>query len=224
MDPAPRISILQALSAPSLFTDHLPPAVPAEHHSNGHITVHPASASAASPKTTPRKTSKRRKPSPSPSPIPVEIAGNASDSAKVEKGDLKDLEILFGLWKGAGKNVNLWDWLQGYKGSLSRDTDHEPDVDVDGNATPEPGEDADTVVEAEANGVADEEAGPGKKRRRQGNDDREKEVVGPAVDEDRLHATFVRFCEEARMLGLVRARGKAAGRKADEVVKGVTLV
>jgi hypothetical protein len=38
----------------------------------------------------------------------------------------------------------------------------------------------------------------------------------------RLHAIFVRFCEEARMLGLVRARGRA--KRADEVVKSIGLV
>lgn len=42
--------------------------------------------------------------------------------------------------------------------------------------------------------------------------------------QDRLHATFVRFCEEARMLGLVRARGGRTAKKADEVVKGIGLV
>jgi hypothetical protein len=40
----------------------------------------------------------------------------------------------------------------------------------------------------------------------------------------RLHATFVRFCEEARMLGLVRARGKGTGKRGDEVVKGIGLI
>jgi hypothetical protein len=48
--------------------------------------------------------------------------------------------------------------------------------------------------------------------------------IGGVSDEDRLHASFVRFCEEARMLGLVRARGKGVGRRGDEVVKSVTLV
>lgn len=38
----------------------------------------------------------------------------------------------------------------------------------------------------------------------------------------RLHAVFVRFCEEARMFGLVRARGRA--KRADEVVKSIGLV
>ena len=46
-----------------------------------------------------------------------------------------------------------------------------------------------------------------------------------AEDEEkaaRLHAVFVRFCEGARMLGLVRARGRA--KRADEVVKSIELV
>lgn len=116
-------------------------------------------------------------------------------------GDIKELEVLYGLWKGAGKNVNLWDWLQGYQGSMAPD---------DGDA-----EDGD------GSGSGDEPARVTASRKRQRE---EKEGDEHGDDQDRLHATFVRFCEEARMLGLVRARGKGVGRRGDEVVKSVTLV
>jgi hypothetical protein len=124
-----------------------------------------------------------------------------------DQGDLKDLETLFGLWKGAGKNVNLWDWLQGYRNTMAGENDNDNDQE-------------------------EEEEDEGKTIKRSRPDQSEGETQAPAsaptrgveVNEDRLHATFVRFCEEARMLGLVRARGKAVGRKADEVVKGVTLI
>ena len=92
--------------------------------------------------------------------------------------------------------MNLWDWLQGYKNHVTgQDEDNEEDGDkVDGDRERK-------------------EEGEGKKRKREVD-----------VDEDGIHASFVRFCEEARMLGMVRARGKGVGRKADEVVKGVTLL
>jgi hypothetical protein len=106
------------------------------------------------------------------------------------KGDLEHLEVLYNLWKGAGRQVNLWDWLQGYKNHVTGEN-----------------EDGDDMDEHEG-----ESKGETKKRKRED------------VDEDGIHASFVRFCEEARMLGMVRARGKGAGRKADEVVKGVTLL
>lgn len=122
------------------------------------------------------------------------------------KGDLGDLEVLYNLWKGAGKQVNLWDWLQGYKnhvtGTGNEDGDGDGVGDDDGIVRPDPVE----------NGNGKENAG------------RKRKHADEAVEEDKLHATFVRFCEEARMLGMVRARGKAVGRKADEVVKGVTLL
>jgi hypothetical protein len=105
------------------------------------------------------------------------------------------LEVLFNLWKGAGKQVNLWDWLQGYKNHITGQDEDNDENDVDGDRERQ-------------------EEGEEKKRKRQIDD----------VDEDGIHASFVRFCEEARMLGMVRARGKGVGRKADEVVKGVTLL
>jgi hypothetical protein len=114
-----------------------------------------------------------------------------------QKGDLEHLEVLYNLWKGAGKQVNLWDWLQGYKNHITGQGEDENEDEVDNDGDTERQED-----------------GEGKKRKRKLAD----------VDEDGIHASFVRFCEEARMLGMVRARGKGVGRKADEVVKGVTLL
>ncbi|GMK55264.1 hypothetical protein CspeluHIS016_0203200 [Cutaneotrichosporon spelunceum] len=58
---------------------------------------------------------------------------------------------------------------------------------------------------------------PSKGKRRRGEEDEE-----PELDEDedaRAHARFIRFVEEARMMGLVRARGK----KSDEVAKAALL-
>lgn len=122
-----------------------------------------------------------------------------------QKGDLGDLEILYNLWKGAGKQVNLWDWLQGYKNHVTGAGDDDGDGVGDGDED-------DNEPDPMENGNPEENAG------------RKRKHADEAVDEDKLHATFVRFCEEARMLGMVRARGKAVGRKADEVVKGVTLL
>lgn len=38
-----------------------------------------------------------------------------------------------------------------------------------------------------------------------------------------LHALFIRFVEEARLFGTVRARGKNTVKRGDEVVKGVVM-
>jgi hypothetical protein len=132
--------------------------------------------------STPKKRKSRR----------IEPADEDPESGN-QKGDLEHLEVLYNLWKGAGKQVNLWDWLQGYKNHITGQEEDNDDEDIE-----------------------QKENGEGKKRKRQGELD--------DVDEDGIHASFVRFCEEARMLGMVRARGKGVGRKADEVVKGVTLL
>jgi hypothetical protein len=169
-DPSPRISILHALGNTSSFTSHLQPT--------------PAAANARnqSSPSTPKKRKSRH----------TESTDHNIEGPENHKGDLEHLEVLYNLWKGAGKQVNLWDWLQGYKNQITGQDEDEEDV---------------------ANNEG-ENQGEGKKRKRQLDD----------VDEDGIHASFVRFCEEARMLGMVRARGKGVGRKADEVVKGVTLL
>jgi len=153
---------------------------------------------------------------------------------EAEGGDLKELEIMFGLWRSAGRNVNLWDWLEGFRGAMTEKKDAHEDKDgehkdgeyIDGEG--KDGEDKDVE--------GDEGEQPKKKRKesheedqKADNGDGKPDQPGVKVDldaetQDRLHATFVRFCEEARMLGLVRARGGRTAKKADEVVKGIGLV
>jgi hypothetical protein len=194
MDPSPRISILQALADTSSFTSHLP--IP-NSQANEVDQVHANASGHVSSPSTPKKRKSRQ----------IETETRVEKPIQTySKGDLGDLEILYNLWKGAGKQVNLWDWLQGYKNHVTGagEGDDEGEDGIDGADDQELG--MGTVKETE-----------GGRKRKHADEDLE-------VDEDRLHATFVRFCEEARMLGMVRARGKAVGRKADEVVKGVTLL
>jgi hypothetical protein len=147
---------------------------------------------------TPKKRKSRHVPT---EPIERDTEEDEKKTDGHEKGDLADLEVLYNLWKGSGKTVNLWDWLQGYKNHITGAGDEDENE----------GDQEKESVEADDKGK--------EKERESGKRKREEEV-----DEDQIHASFVRFCEEARMLGMVRARGKAVGRKADEVVKGVTLL
>ena len=64
----------------------------------------------------------------------------------------------------------------------------------------------------------------GQKRKRTDGEDNGTAEEDEEEREARLHAAFVRFCEESRMLGLVRAKGKGVRRRGDEVVKGIGLV
>ncbi|BEJ16323.1 hypothetical protein CspHIS471_0509280 [Cutaneotrichosporon sp. HIS471] len=103
---------------------------------------------------------------------------------------LKETEMLHSLWESAGKRVNLWDWLEGFRMML--------------------------LSEKRAENMPDPTT-PSKGKRRRGEEDEEPEL---GEEEDaRAHARFIRFVEEARMMGLVRARGK----KSDEVVKAALL-
>jgi hypothetical protein len=174
-DPSPRISILHALGNTPSFTSHLP-------------STHSANADGRNVQSSPSTPKKRKSRHTEPTDQ------HETEEPANQKGDLEHLEVLYNLWKGAGKQVNLWDWLQGYKNHITGQDEDEEDVA----------------------GLESEKEGEGKKRKRQLDD--------VDVDEDGIHASFVRFCEEARMLGMVRARGKGVGRKADEVVKGVTLL
>lgn len=106
--------------------------------------------------------------------------------------------------------MNLWDWLQGYSNSVAGDVDGE-EVEEEGDEPARLTASRKRPRDAEVDPAEDVQ--PAIKRPK-----------GEAHDEDRLHASFVRFCEEARMLGLVRARGKGVGRRGDEVIKSVTLV
>ena len=222
MDPSPRISVLHALSSTSNYTSALPP-------------LPTPLADPVSPKhpETPTKKLKRRVLPQDDSPPPPAVNEDSHDSTKRSYGDIKDLEILYNLWKGAGKSVNLWDWLQGYLGSFSNEEDGDGDGEVEEGevGVDEGDEPARVSLMRKRKRAQEEEQGKGKD---DGNGNGNEVEVEVGVDDqdkvleeekrDRLHASFVRFCEEARMLGMVRARGKGVGRRADEVVKGVTLV
>lgn len=107
-----------------------------------------------------------------------------------DRGDLQELEILFNLFRAAGRNVNLWDWLEGFRSEVKQR-----------------GQKGFGAATAGAAGGTGDEGG-----------------IGDGETSARLHATFVRFCEEARMMGLMRARGNARRRGVDEVVKSVALM
>lgn len=211
LDPSPRISILHALPRSSAFSSAralpagvaAPPILDEEHEStssrrqskgsNGDSLHVPAANGSAEAKT---------------------VENGDPDEALTERGDLKELETLFALWRGAGRTVNLWDWLEGFRDSM-----HD-DEEVPG------GEKAGQDEEV------DETQGRRSKRRRVAspvaNGDVQDHVSEDAEDDQetaaKLHASFIRFCEEARMLGLVRARGKGVGRRADEIVKSIGLL
>ncbi len=102
--------------------------------------------------------------------------------------------MLHSLWESAGKTVNLWDWLEGFRMMLLGEKRAEADP-------------TDPTTPSKR----------GKRRRAEEEEDEQEELD---EDEDaRAHARFIRFVEEARMMGLVRARGK----KSDEVVKAALL-
>ena len=134
---------------------------------------------------------------------------SSTDETGKVGGDLKELEMMFGLWRSAGRNINLWDWLEGFRGAMTEK--EEPEDAIQGQGEDEPTRRSKAEKLAEDREETDQ-AKPADK------------VELDAETQDRLHATFVRFCEEARMLGLVRARGGRTARKADEVVKGIGLV
>ncbi len=124
--------------------------------------------------------------------------------------------MLFGLWKAAGRSVNLWDWLEGFRETIHVDNDE----DQDDEKKDKDGESAILAVDRGARKS---------KRKREASpppigEQNEEAEQNDEKDSARLHATFIRFCEEARMLGLVRARGKGTGRRADEVIKGIGMV
>jgi len=236
-NPAPRLSVLHALSQPSAFaiparegpgkTGAMSRVIPPQRSPSPTLStskrngIARASLDIASPG---RRRRQWGQPSSSPEPakdIAASIVNGHSDGREISNGDatkggdLSELETLFGLWKASGRSVNLWDWLEGFRDSHTDAPDakmledakkiHDPgDADVGGSPR-RSGRIRDILpsVEAAPNGHGDE------------HDEETSE---------RLHATFIRFCEEARMMGLVRARGKGAGRRADEGVKGVGLV
>ncbi|WRT66455.1 uncharacterized protein IL334_003414 [Kwoniella shivajii] len=206
LNPAPRTSILHALSSSG---DFIRSSMVHDQAENGNT--------ARDPSPTPQNASRpKRKSLPSDE---AQIMQNSKrkrseDNAEAENGDdhevktrgeeLKELQMLFDLWRGAGRSVNLWDWLEGFSGAMADDPQEQ-------ESSGKPDNDGMAI-----NGVASERTG-------EANDHgEEKDKNVDEENEARLHAVFIRFVEEARMIGLIRARGK--GRRADEVVKGVALV
>lgn len=235
LNPAPRVSILHALSTSGAYTGRLArhqPPLP-EHDgetAQAHSTRAPVdeTTETASSSVKRRHMSRRTRITsvdeeevsetapPSPAVGSVEQAVNTSAD---ERGDLRELEVLFNLWRSAGRNVNLWDWLEGFRGSLMGGNEKPVRKEQDAGNGGENGqggeEEADEAMEGREQ-VAEPEAN---ERADLPEDEVEAEDEEKAA---RLHAVFVRFCEEARMLGLVRARGRA--KRADEVVKSIELV
>ncbi|CAK9781108.1 hypothetical protein CC85DRAFT_255169 [Cutaneotrichosporon oleaginosum] len=106
---------------------------------------------------------------------------------------LKETAMLHSLWESAGKTVNLWDWLEGFRMMIlsQKRAEEMPDPTT-----------------------------PSKRAKRRREEEDEEEKLELNEDEDaRAHARFIRFVEEARLMGLVRTRGK----KGDDVVKGALL-
>lgn len=107
--------------------------------------------------------------------------------------------MLHSLWESAGKSVNLWDWLEGFRMTL-----------LDGKAK---------GGEEEVKGTEPTTPSKGKRRREEALEGEEDTAELDEEEDARAHARFIRFVEEARMMGLVRMRGK----KGDEVLKAVLL-
>ncbi|KAL1411429.1 hypothetical protein Q8F55_002385 [Vanrija albida] len=209
-DPAPRMSILSSLAKPDTFwpassngVDASDQSVAEDEQSSEDEEVHTPRKSSRSRQTkdylkmSGQTTRKKRKPQP-----PADDQTHAANGEFVDLSTpqpFKETETLFSLWQSAGRNVNLWDWLEGFRGELT------------GSAKEQGNEENGSPAERRS------------KRKRAGED----EDGVPELSEEaqqRLHAAFIRFVEEARMLGLVRARAKGTRKKTDEVVKGVLLV
>jgi hypothetical protein len=134
-----------------------------------------------------------------------------------EGGDLRELQTLFGLWKSAGRNVNLWDWLEGFRASMAEEEEGQAEAAGEEEAVTPSAKRARRAERGSPEGD-DTEA-------HEGDENGEKGVDGEDFElQDRQHAAFIRFCEEARMFGLVRARGGRSAKRTDEVVKGVGVV
>ncbi|KAK1924304.1 hypothetical protein DB88DRAFT_527142 [Papiliotrema laurentii] len=201
LDPAPRISILHALSHPDAF---LP-----QHPDPADVDSTPKAKGPGSP----QKKRSRRAPGSTPT-----VGEETGPSGVVrEGGDLRELQTLFGLWKSAGRNVNLWDWLEGFRASMAEKEEGQAEAAGEEEAVTPSAKRARRAERGSPEGD-DTEA-------HEGDENGEKGVDGEDFElQDRQHAAFIRFCEEARMLGLVRARGGRSAKRTDEVVKGVGVV
>ena len=139
----------------------------------------------------------------------AELVRKGHSEANISEGsDLSELKTLYSLWKAAGKSVNLWDWFEGFRASVRDSKGDEQHHDEENE---------------------DDEVGGGSRKlewklRASPLPCDQQEAQEEAADEEtsaRLHAIFIRFCEEARMLGLVRKKGQGGFRRGDEVTKGI---
>ncbi|KAK4690001.1 hypothetical protein P7C73_g105, partial [Tremellales sp. Uapishka_1] len=206
-NPAPRISILHALASSSAFFSS---ALLAHTHENGDVL---ADRAEGIPATKPRKSRRTGNGHRAAGKSPVRDTVHDDDDDLVGRGDVKESEILFALWRSAGKTVNLWDWLEGYRSTVAAGRE-----DVAGSAIENENTEA---------GPSDDREAPRSKRKRVELDSQAEMAEVEEAEggsSARLHASFIRFCEEARMMGLVRARGKGITRRGDEVVKGMGMV
>ncbi|WVQ99614.1 hypothetical protein IAU59_006750 [Kwoniella sp. CBS 9459] len=264
LNPSPRISILHALSNASDFVTLKEDALNNSTKGANERSLSPSptktsnSAQQAKPNGTvsevghqPRSNKRRR----SVADADGEVEGQMPGAITMEsrEGALKELQVLFEFWKSAGRSVNLWDWLEGFSGSMldgqsqrktedetgPADAEHEEGTKAPsgggiehagsnaiGSGTQTDSADADAQLNgarATESGAENEESSHDRqlhdKHHRQQHQQQQQQH--DEEEEARLHATFIRFVEEARMIGLIRARGK--GRRADEVLKGVGL-
>ncbi|WWC70085.1 uncharacterized protein I206_104032 [Kwoniella pini CBS 10737] len=208
MNPAPRTSILHALSNSEDYirtnTD-LPLRNGEEQHPSSYVETS-SQLTNKRQALEPLRSSKRKRIEDEEG---VGIGHRDGDDGDIYKGkgeEMKELKMLFELWKNAGKSVNLWDWLEGFH-TIMTDC-HNNDGDQNKSNEEDDQINEEVIDQNEPIRISEE------RKQNTTNDDDE--------NESRLHAIFIRFVEEARMIGLIRARGK--GKKADEVVKGVGLV
>lgn len=98
-------------------------------------------------------------------------------------------------------------------------------IQPDEEGTEEQTRDQGTPAVADGNRDAGQEEEEEQETTRTTSTEKGDAIAAEAAEEEQaaeLHAIFVRFCEEARMMGLVRARGRA--KRADEVVKSIEFV
>ncbi|WVF71256.1 hypothetical protein IAT40_006059 [Kwoniella sp. CBS 6097] len=245
LNPAPRISILHALSNAAEFVNLNQPTSKGIGESERSPSLSPtktiqsrstkkrAYENTTATEGTPRSNERQLMEIDADEEEEEEVVGGKND-VEAQNRALKELQVLFEFWKGAGRSVNLWDWLEGFSSSMldsqngeavekdRTQREGEQDPTSSGNKQGIDPKSTDPSLNAadgpdltgEAQGEEQEIQPQQKHHQHQHQHDEEEEA--------RLHAVFIRFVEEARMIGLIRARGK--GRRADEVVKGVGLV
>ncbi|WVR06966.1 hypothetical protein IAU60_004002 [Kwoniella sp. DSM 27419] len=235
LNPAPRVSMLHALSHAADFVPLRAEQQPGEVDEQAvKVTAIGGGTNVSA------RTSKRKR--------PAEDERAVADETEVDQhpaGDpLKELRTLFELWQSAGRSVNLWDWLEGFSGVIMGDEEGSGVGEGEGEGN----RDENVVGGGLGEKLGSEAVGKGAPQQDHGHADavqshppdvtEAKEAAAAhehengheqieasrrrAEEQARLHAVFIRFVEEARMIGLIRARGK--GKRADEVVKGVGLV